>query len=552
MNDQFVLGIDYGTLSARAVVCRVSDGAIVGQSESAYAHGVMSTALPCGTPLKEDWALQHPQDYLDALYACVPAALQESGLPQEAVLGLAVDFTGSTPLPLDAKGKPLCFDPRYAQRPHAYVKLWKHHAASREADELTALFRQHDPTLLRMYGGRISSEVLPAKLLQVLHEDPEVFAAADQFMEAGDWVTQRLTGAAVRSSAMAANKAFYRPDVGYPSALLASAYPQLQSIHHTLLRGRLCGIGQLAGHLTADMAQRLHLPVGLPVAAAQFDAHAAVPALDITGPGDALYTIGTSSGFMLLQPQFHAVEGACSITYEGTLPHFYGYASGQASAGDQLAWFVNHCVPAHIAQQASARGLSVHQLFSEQAAELSPGQSGLLALDWWNGNRSILADAGLSGLMVGMTLQTRPHEIYRALLESLAFGLRRIIDAHAAAGISIRTLRLAGGISYKNPQFMQIISDITHKRLLGSLPVSAPAVGAAILAAVAAGAYPSIEAAAARMNCLSGVEYTPHAAHAAVYDQLYAEYQQLHDYFGRGENDVMKRLRAIAAASHAL
>ena len=545
MKDQFTIGIDYGSLSARAVVCRVSDGEVLAEAESAYPHGVMYDALPCGVPLPQDWALQHPQDYLDALYGCLPAALKKSGVPASAVIGLGIDFTGSTPLPLGRDGQPLCFDPAFADKPHAYVKLWKHHAATREADELNALAAQHDPDLLLRYGGRVSSEVLFAKLLQILHEDPATFSAVDQFMEAGDWVTQCLTGESVRAAAMAANKAFYYK-CSYP-AFLEEAYPVLRGMRDTLLRGRMIGIGQPAGRLTADMAARLGLPAGLTVAAPHLDAHAAVAALGISGPGDALCTLGTSGGVLMADTAFHPVDGTCGITYEGMLPGLYGYANGQAAVGDILGWFADHCVPAAVTQEAQARGVSVHQLLAQKAAALRPGQSGLIALDWWNGNRSVLQDMHLSGLLLGMTLQTQPHEIYRALMESLAFGLRRILDASTAAGMRLNTLRLAGGISYKNPQFVQIISDVTRLPLLGSKQVSAPAVGAAIFAAVAAGAYDSVAAASARMNCLSDVRYIPNLANSVLYDPLYEEYKRLHDYFGRGGNDVMHRLREIAA-----
>ena len=546
MTDRFVIGIDYGTLSARAVVCRTSDGAVMGEAESVYPHAILYDHLPDGTPLPPEWALQHPQDYLDALYTCVPAAMKQSGVPRDSVIGIAVDFTGSTPMPLASDGQPLCFHAEYAGRPHAYVKLWKHHSAVREAEELNELASRYAPELLASMGGRISTEVFFAKLIQVLHEDPELFRAIDQWMEAGDWVTQQLTGESTRSMAAAINKGFYRIGIGYP-AFIEETYPELRGMRNTILRGELCPIASVAGHLTAQMAERLGLPAGIVVPPMHLDAHAAVPALGVTGPGHALYTLGTSTGFMLVQPDFHAVEGACSITYSGMLPDCYGYANGQASAGDQLAWFVDHCVPASVSDEAARRGMSLHQLLTERAAALAPGQSGLIALDWWNGNRSVLQNTGLSGLMVGMTLQTQPHEMYRALLESIAFGVRRIIEAHSAAGIEMDTVHLAGGISYKNPLLVQMVSDVTGKRLLGSKRVSAPAVGAAILAAVAAGAYKTIAEAAAHMNCLSGQEYHPNAAASAVYDQLYAEYVRLHDYFGRGENDVMLRLRRLAA-----
>ena len=548
MEENTVLGIDYGTQSVRAVVCRAADGAVLSQSECAYAHRVMSEALPDGTPLPAGWALQHPQDYLDALFACVPDALRASGVQAGSIRGLALDFTGSTPLPLDRDGMPLCFHPEFAGHPHAYVKLWKHHGAARQAEALNRLIGEKAPNLLAHYGGRVSSEVFFAKLLETAEEDPALFAQMDQYMEAGDWVVQRLTGAEVRSLSMAVNKAFYQADTGY-SPFLEDAFPALGPLADGLLRGRMIPIGQVAGYLQPDMARRLGLPAGIPVAPSMLDGHAAVPAVGITGAGSAIYNAGTSSSLLLVEPAFHAVEGICSCNFSGTLPGLYGYASGQSAMGDQLAWYVQNGVPEALCREAEARGVSVHQLLSEQAAALAPGQSGLLALDWWNGNRSILADTRLTGLMLGMTLQTKPHEIYRALMESLAFGLRRILEAHAEAGIHLNCLRLAGGISYKNPLFMQIISDVTRLPLLGSKPVPAPAIGSAIYAAVVSGCHPSLSEAIDRMNCLSGQNYIPDPARSAVYDRLYAEYKRLYDHFGRGENDVMKRLLSLAAES---
>ncbi len=544
MKETYLLGIDFGSLSARAAICRAADGKVMAEADSAYAHGVMSEALPCGKKLPPDWALQHPQDYLDALAQSVTAALEKSGLPGSQIAGIGIDFTGSTPMPLAKDGRPLCFLPEFVHEPHAYVKLWKHHAAAREAEQLNELCRRHAPQLLETFGGRINAECFFAKLLQVLHEAPAVFEAADRFLEAGDWITQCLTGTDARSASMAANKAFYQPGGGYP-AFLREAHPAFDGIARSKLRGKLCGIGQVAGHLTPQMAARLHLPAGIPVCAPQFDAHAAVPALGIDGEGAAMLCVGTSSALILAHPDFRPVQGTTGVIYEGTLPGLYGYASGQASMGDLLAWFVENCTPAETAAKAHAQNISVHALLSEEAARLRPGQSGLLALDWWNGNRSVLADSELSGLMLGMTLQTRPAEIYRALMESLAFGLRRILESHAAAGIYVHTLHLAGGISYKNPLFMQIISDATGMTLRGSLPVSTPAVGMAIFAAVAAGIYPGIPEAIRHMNCLSDACYRPNAENSRVYDALYHEYLLLHDYFGRGGNDVMKRLRAL-------
>ena len=551
MKQTYTIGVDFGTQSARAVLCRVSDGAVLSESECPYAHGVMSDRLPCGTPLPPDYALQHPQDFLDGLHATVHGVLDQSDINRADIIGMGMDFTCSTPLPVDKAGTPLCFDPRFERNPHAYIKLWKHHAAQWEAARLTELMREHDPELLPCVGGRLSPEAFFPKVWQVLREAPDVFDAADRFLEVGDWLTQRLTGNENLARSLATHKAQYREGVGYPP-LLRYADPRLAGMIGAKVRGRLIDIGTVSGYLTARQAAWLGLPAGIAVTAPHPDAMASLPALGITGPGPAALAAGTSSAMILCYSQFLPVEGTTSIMLDNTLPGLYGYASGQAAFGDLLGWFVSRCAPEEVLCAAQDAHISAHEELSRRAARLRPGESGLICLDWWNGNRSCLADMRLSGMLLGMTLQTRPEEIYRALMEGLGFGLRCIIDAHERAGVPIRALHVSGGISYKNPLFMQLLSNIIQRPLYISKPLPTPAVGMAILSACAAGTqkggYDQLDEAAARMSCLSDIRYQPDASQAAAYDALYQEYIALHDYFGRGANDVMKRLRDLSAA----
>lgn len=549
MKQTYTIGVDFGTQSARAVLCRVSDGAVLSESECPYAHGVMSDRLPCGTPLPPDYALQHPQDFLDALHATVHGVLAKADINRADIIGMGMDFTCSTPLPVDKAGTPLCFDPRFERNPHAYIKLWKHHAAQWEAARLTELMREHDPELLPCVGGRLSPEAFFPKVWQVLREAPDVFDAADRFLEVGDWLTQRLTGNENLARSLATHKAQYREGVGYPP-LLRYADPRLAGMIGAKVRGKLIDIGAVSGYLTQQRAAWLGLPAGIVVTAPHPDAMASLPALGITGP--AALAAGTSSAMILCYSQFLPVEGTTSITLDNTLPGLYGYASGQAAFGDLLGWFVSRCAPEEVLRAAQDAHISAHEELSRRAARLRPGESGLICLDWWNGNRSCLADMRLSGMLLGMTLQTRPEEIYRALMEGLGFGLRCIIDAHERAGVPIRALHVSGGISYKNPLFMQLLSNIIQRPLYISKPLPTPAVGMAILSACAAGTqkggYDQLDEAAARMSCLSDIRYQPDASQAAAYDALYQEYIALHDYFGRGANDVMKRLRDLSAA----
>ena len=541
--EKFTLGIDYGTLSARAVLCSTRDGRVIAQAEQKYPHAVIENQLPDGTPLPYGFQLQHPGDYIFALESSVTRAMALSGLQPEQVIGMAIDFTGSTVLPLDAQGRPLCERKELQNRPHAYVKLWKHRIAQKQADLMTELCRAHRPDMLHEYGGRVGSESLFPKVLQVIEEDPEIFELADQFVEGGDYMLRVLTGENVRCSAMAALKAFYRKDAGYPD-FLKEAHPAFEHPEKTFLRGKMVDPTDVAGYLVPEMAARLGLPVGLPVAGGHYDAHAAIYAVNVRGEGEAMITLGTSSGLLFCDKKRSSVKGAVTMVWEADLPGTYGYASGQAAFGDMLGWYVNNAVPGAVIENAQKENLDVHAYLTREAEKLPPGANGLVALDWWNGVRSCLMDGELSGLMLGMTLQTTPPEIYRALLESLAFGARKMIDSYLDAGFDMQKLYACGGISLKNAFFMQMLSDVTHLPIRCSKPAPAPAVGACMLAAVAAGAYASLHDAMAHMNCLADGMYYPSAAASQVYDKLYAEYCVLHDQFGL-ENNVMKRLRAL-------
>ena len=544
--EKFVLGVDYGTLSARAVLCSTHNGRVIAQAEQTYPHAVMDKCLPDGTPLPFGFQLQHPADYVYALEMSVTRALQQSGIDPAQVVGMALDFTGSTVIPLDKNGVPLCEREDMRSRPHAYVKLWKHRTAQKEADLLTALCQKYQPDMLNEYGGRVGSEALFPKVLQVIEEDPGVFALTDQFVEGGDYMLRVLTGESVRCTSMAALKAFYRKGKGYPD-FLKEAHPAFDHPENTFLRGRMCDPSEIAGYLTPEMACKLGLPAGIPVAGGHYDAHAAMYAVNVRGEGDAMMTLGTSSGLIFCDRRKSFVQGAVTTVWEADLPGTYGYASGQAAFGDMLGWYVNRAVPPQVTQDAQKAGLDVHAFLSREAEKLRPGESGLVALDWWNGARSCLMDGELSGLMLGMTLQTTPAHIYRALLESLAFGMRRMLDSYRDAGFDIRLLCACGGISLKNPFFMQMLSDVTHLPIRTSKPAPAAAVGACMLAATAAGEYKTLWDAMEHMNCLDEGMYHPNADNARLYDRLYAEYLVLHDAFGL-ENNVMKRLRKLQLA----
>lgn len=548
---KYAIGVDFGTLSGRALLVEVETGREVATAARNYTHAVMDETMPDGvTKLPPDWALQHPADYLEVLRETIPSVLAQSGVSPDDVIGLSVDFTACTVMPILADGTPLCFLDEYKQNPHAYVKLWKHHAAQKYADRINDLAVKEDPVRLSRYGGKVSSEWLLPKAWQLLDEAPEIYDRADKLIEAGDWIVMQLTGLERRSACAAGYKAMWHKADGYPSEeFLAKLDPRLAHIVDDKLSRDIYPLGGKAGDISAHGAALCGLNAGTAVGISVIDAHVAAPAAGVCKPGRMLMIMGTSTCHMLLGESESIVPGMCGVVEDGIIGGYYGYEAGQACVGDHFDWFVKNLVPEQYSIEAQKRGISIHKLLREKVAEQKPGESGILALDWWNGNRSILVDSELSGLFVGMTLTTKPEELYRALIEATAFGTRVIIEAFERNGVPIGELIAAGGIADKDEMMMQIYADVTNReiRLCGSS--QACALGAAMFGAVAAGrergGYDSVDEAAEHMARLKDVVYRPNAANHAAYNALYGEYISLHDYFGKGGNDVMKRLRAI-------
>lgn len=549
---KYALGIDFGTLSARALVTEIGTGRELGTATMDYPHGVMDDALPCGKKLEPDWALQHPQDYIDCMAHVIPEAIAASGISAGDIIGVGIDFTACTVVAVDKQGTPLCLKEEWAKNPHAWIKLWKHHAAQDEANRLNEIAYARGEKFLARYGGKISSEWMLPKVWQTLNEAPEVYEAADQFMEAADWVIFYLTGNVARNSCTAGYKAMWSKSEGYPSKdFLKALDPRLENLVEEKLRGEIYPIGSKAGELTKEAAMTIGLTPGTAVAVANVDAHVSLPPAGLTGKGDMLMIMGTSTCHILLCDEERMVPGMCGAVEDGVVPGLIGYEAGQSCVGDHFGWFVNNLFPEAYAREAAARGLDAHAYLTEKASALKPGESGLVALDWWNGNRSVLVDVDLTGLLIGMTLATKPEEIYRALIEATAYGTRKIIETFEKSGVAIENLYACGGIAQKNPFLMQIYADVTGREIRVARSKQAPALGSAMFGAVAAGAcrggYDSIVDAAKEMGGTLDIAYKPIAENASVYDELYAEYESLHDYFGRGGSDAMKRLKALRA-----
>ncbi len=541
----YTIGVDFGTLSGRALLVDTRDGSEIATASFDYPHAVMDKKLPSGKALAPEWALQHPQDYLDVLTHTIPAVLNASGIDPKEIVGLAIDFTASSPMPVKADGTPLCFIENYKDEPHAYVKLWKHHAGQAQADRINAVARQRGESWLKRYGGKYSSEWFFSKLLQILDENPTAYDAIDVFIEAADWVIWQLTGRMTRNTCTAGYKMLVQ-DGAYPSsAYFAALNPAFKNVIAEKVTGDFAPLGGKAGSLTEKMAAQIGLPAGIAVAVANVDAHVTAPAVKATRPGVMVMIMGTSTCHIMSSTSLEEVDGMCGVVNGGIIDGLYGYEAGQSGVGDIFAWFVDHAVPSEYYDAAQITGLNVHEYLEREAAKQNVGEHGLVALDWWNGNRSTLVDVDLSGLLVGATLATRAPDIYRALIESTAFGTREIIEAFETRGVEVKELVAAGGLPEKNALLRQIYADVTGRTLKLAGSSQAPALGSAMHAAVAAGIYPDIHAAAEKMGKLKVEVVSPIPANQAVYDKLYAEYKALYDYFGRGANDVMKRLKKI-------
>ena len=550
---KYAIGIDFGTESGRTALVDVATGQEVATAVCQYPDGVIDEYLPgTGVRLDPDFALQNPADYLRVVEVTVPAVLRDSGVDPADVIGIGTDFTACTMMPIDETGVALCMRPEWGAKPHTWVHIWKHHAAQPEANKLNAIAAERGEAFLASYGGKISSEWLIPKIWQILDEAPEVYEATDRFMEAADWIILQLTGEERRNACTAGYKAIWEKGSGYPSPdFFAALDPRLRHVVREKLSEDIYPLGGRAGGLTDEWAKRTGLRPGIAVAVGNVDAHVSVPASKVTDPGCMVMIMGTSTCHMVLGTLKKPVEGMCGVVEDGITPGCFGYEAGQSCVGDHFAWFVDNCVPEAYEEEARSRGLSIHSLLEEKASRLQAGESGLLALDWWNGNRSILVDVDLTGLLLGCTLATKPEEIYRALIEATAYGTRIIIEAFEASGVPIDEIVATGGLPGRNKLLMQIYADVTGREFKVAASEQAGALGSAMFAAVAAGpaegGYDTIFEAAKHMAHLQDVSYRPVPEHHAVYDQLYTEYVRLHDYFGRGENDVMKRLKRIRA-----
>ncbi|MBE6552585.1 MAG: ribulokinase [Ruminococcaceae bacterium] len=543
---KYSVGIDFGTLSCRAAVVDLETGEEKSGVESVYAHGVMTEKLEYGATLGKDYAIQDPRDYIEGLSA-IKKAVEAAGIEPNDIVGLGVDFTSSTVLALDEEGMPLSFKEEYKNDPHAYAKLWKHHGAAKETELITKMAVERNESFLSRYGGAVSSEWMIPKILETFNYSPKAYESASRFSEGGDFITRFLTGGDNCSIGGAGFKTFWNEKDGYPST---EYFRSLNEEFGNTVTDKLCHTltkpCEKAGLLNSRGALITGLPEGLPVASFVLDAHAGMPACGITSSGELLMIMGTSTVLIASCEEYRDIPGICGIVKDGIVPGLYSLETGQSCTGDLYDWVVSNCVTEKYFAEAEERGISIHALLCEKCADKKPGETGLVALDWWNGNRSILQRADVSGMILGMTLETKPEDIYRAALEATAFGSRIVYENLLKNGMEINKITASGGIPQKNPLLMQIYCDVFNAPISVSSVKQPGAYGSALYGAVAGGYFENITEAAKINGRNISRTYYPNEENARTYNELFNEYVLLHDYFGRGANECMRRLREIS------
>jgi L-ribulokinase len=533
---KYAIGVDFGTESGRALLLDLNTGAEAAVSVVPYPHGVIDRTLTTsGEQLPPDWALQDPDDWVRVIETGVPAVLREAGAGAGDVVGLGVDFTSCTVLPVTSDGVPLCTLEPWRERRHAWPKLWKHHAAQPVASRLNDVAAERSEDFLTRYGGKISSEWYFPKLIELWLEDREVYDAAYGFIEATDWIVWYLTGAEHRQSCTAGYKAFWSPTEGLPSVdYFGAAYPGFDRPAEKLGKS-FSALGTRAGTLRPELTARLGLGESLAVAVGNVDSFVSMPGAGVEQPGSYVMVVGTSICDMVVHPQEIRLPGITGVVKDGILPGLYGYEAGQVAVGDMLAWFVDTFAP----------GEGSYGELEAAAAKLGPGETGLVALDWWNGNRTILADADLTGVICGLTLHTTQDEIYRALLESIAMGNRRIMENFEEHGLELSEIVACGGIAERSPLIMQLLADTSGREVRVPESGEIPARGAALFGAVAGGHFADIASAIAATRPQTARTYVPDPAAKATFDQVYAIYRSLHDTLGRSQVELLHGLKRI-------
>lgn len=547
---KYVLGFDYGTLSCRIIAADLSSGNVIYTKSCDYPSGVISGELPCGQKLMSDnWFLQDASDYLFVCRKLIEDMFSLTDITSNDILALGIDFTNCTVVAVDKSGKPMSENEEYRSNPHSWVKLWKHHAAQKYASLIEEYMLRENVEWFSEYGRNVSSEWFFPKLMQVYCEDEEMFSSTDVYMDATDYMVYALTGNIVRSSAILGVNAFYSEERGFPSE---EFFNKLCPGFGTALRGKLRGeikpVGTSAGYLTQDMAKYLGLSSDTVVSVGHGDSEVASCGLGVHKSGSMIMAMGTSTCYQMLYHEKKVFDGLCAVVKDGMIPGFYAYETGQPAVGDVFAWFAENLASYEYKKEAEEKNISLLGLLNDKAQKLKAGQSGLVALDWLNGNRSVLMDYDLSGMVVGMNLQTKCEEVYRAFVEATAFNARRIFDSHEKAGVHISEVYGAGGLPLKSSFIMQVYADILNKEIIVPQIENSASLGACVCAAVALGSenggFDSFEDAQKALVKGKIVKYKPIEENVVLYDKLYEIYCKVHDYFGK-QSEIMHELNRI-------
>ena len=547
-NRKYVLGVDFGSLSARSALFDVEDGTYIGSFESPYAHGIIEDIHPVsGEALPPASALQMPSDFMDSMIKSVRGVIRETQIQNGDIIAMSVDATSCTLLSLDREHRPLCEYDIFKSSRHSYAKMWKQHTAAEEAKEISNKLGK----IGIRYGGKVMSEWGIPKILETLREEPSVYDMTYRFMEMGDWIIWHLTGVESMSYCSAGLKFLWTPEDGYPSQdFFAQIDEGLRYVEEKLVpTENILPLDTCAGFITEEASRLTGLPAGIPVAPMRIDGHSSCVAVGGHKPGTMTMILGTSMGLLMQDKEYHPFPGINGACFGSMVPGLYGYETGLSGCGDIFQWFIDRCVPSYVEKAAAAHNTGVFDFLTEEMKKQKPGESGLIALDWWNGNRSVLADEQLTGLILGLTLQTKPSEILRALFEATGFGARTVVEAFEKNRVPVREIVAVGGIAEKNPVYVQMLADILGKEIIVPNVKQACAFGTALFAAVAAGTarggYDSVEDAIQNMGKHDGRRYLPDEENHVLYNSLFAQYTALHDAFGRGEMTVMKDMLSI-------
>ncbi|MGW5357976.1 ribulokinase [Staphylococcus xylosus] len=539
----YSIGIDFGTGSGRAFLINTENGEIEEQYIRNYTHGTIEGELG-GEKLPQNFALQNANDYMEIIETGIPTIIEKANISVSEIVGIGIDFTSSTVIFVDEQMEPIHNRAGFQDNPHAYVKLWKHHGAQDEADLLFKTALEGKNRWLGYYGFNVSSEWMIPKIMEVNNKAPEVMAVTANIMEAGDWIVNRLTGQNVRSNCGLGFKSFWEAETGFHYDLFDKVYSDLSDIVRTKVDAPVVSIGDSVGTLCKEMAEKLGLSPDTQVSPFIIDAHASLLGIGSEKDKEMTMVMGTSTCHLMLNKEQHKVPGISGSVKGAIIPNLYAYEAGQTAVGD-LFEYVAKQAPYDYVKATESRGISIFDLLNEKAAQLYPGESGLIALDWHNGNRSVLSDSNLKGSLFGMTLQTRHEEIYRAYLEATAFGAKMIMQQYQGWQMEVDHVFACGGIPKKNGLLMEIYANILNKKITVIDSEYAPAIGAAILGAICGGAHPDFNSAIEAMKEPVLYQVEPDPQQVRIYKKLFSAYKELHDLHGYKKARIMRNVSAL-------